>query len=397
MKTSHPDALSWIHDFRKGMAVASEFIYLNHASCGPLHADTVAAVQAFLADQQAHGSLNQLDWFAKLDEARAEVARLLGTSSERIAVMPNTSTGLMRALGTIPLQSGDEVVTLADAFPAIYWPVKSREQRGASIIELEPSLYANLTGQLLDAITPRTKAMVIPWVGFLRGARVDLAALSEERRRRDFFLVVDAIQGVGAVPLHLDELAVDFLCLQGAKWLLSPLGAGVLYAGESVAGLSPDFSGWYGHEIDWNAFLRRDIPLWPGARQYEIATHAMPSVYGLVASVSRFNELGVERIWERIRSLTDRLFAGLSELPTLIVTPQAHAERAGIVTFSCEGAGSPAGADWSSPASELFKHLTRQSISVSFREGLIRVSPHFYNTEDEVDAFLAAVKGFLAG
>jgi len=395
MKATGADNLSWVNDFRQGMPVVDDLTYLNHASVGPPHADTIAAAQAFLADQHAHGSLNQLDWFAKLDEARAQAAQLLRTSEERIAIMPNTSTGLMRALGAIPLQSGDEVVAIADAFPAIYFPVKSFADRGATLIEVEPALNIDLTQQVLDAITPRTRVVAIPWVGFLRGARLDLAALSEERRRRNFFLVVDAIQGVGVVPLALDELMVDFLSFQGAKWLLSPLGAGVLYASESACELAPDFHGWYGHEIDWNAFLRRDTALWQGARRYEVATHSMPSVYGFVASLSRFNAIGIPRIWERIRSLTDRIFAGLSQLPVLIVTPQPAEQRAGIVTFSCEGAGAPAGSDWASPASELFAELSRQRISVSFREGFIRVSPHFYNTEEEVDVFLAAVKGFL--
>ena len=383
MNTSQNDSASWIHDFRAGMPVTQEFTYLNHASVGPLHAETIAAAQAFLADQHLHGNLNQTDWFAKMDEARAVSAQLLGTSGDRIALMPNTSTGLIRALGAIPLQSRDEVVTIADAFPAIYWPAKSFADRGATLIEVEPSVSADLTQKVIDALTPRTRVVAIPWVGFLRGARIDLTALSEERRRRDFFLVVDAIQGAGAVPLNLSELAVDFLSFQGAKWLMSPLGAGVLYASESASELAPDFHGWFGHEIDWNAFLRRDTPLWQGARRYEVATHAMPSVYGFVASLSRFNAIGIERIWERIRMLTDRIFAGLSQLPVEVVTPHPHEQRAGIVTFTCEG------------ARELFDQLTQQRISVSFREGFIRVSPHFYNTEAEVDMFLATVKGSL--
>jgi len=383
MDFSPPDDRSWIDDFRNGMPVTQELTYLNHASCGPLHADTVAAAQDFLIDQHKHGSLNQLAWFDKLDQARAEMARLLGTSAERIAIMPNTSTGLIRALACLPIRPGDEVITLCDVFPAIYWPVRCLERHGATIIEVEPSVSVNLTQQVVDAITPRTRVVVIPWVGFLRGARVDLAALSEERSRRGFYLVVDAIQGAGAVPLRLDDLVVDFLSLQGAKWLLSPLGAGALYAREPMCEFVPDFCGWYGHEIDWNAFLRRDTPLWPGARRFETATHAMPSVYGLIASVSRFNAIGVDRIWERIRSLTDRIFAGLSQLPLTMVTPQPAEERAGIVTFFCEGAAG------------LFDELTRRKVSVSFREGFLRISPHFYNTESEVDAFLGTTREFL--
>jgi len=371
-----------ISKFRKGLAILrSGMTYLNHASVGPLHDEVVSAVTNGLKTQMMQASLAQWDWFEAMDIAREECAKLVGASQEDIALMPNTSTGIMRAVSSIPFEPGDEVIWLADEFPALYWPLYSLTKQGVKLVPVNRADGLDLTSSIIQAVNAKTKLVAVSWVGFLSGARVDLRALSEEKKRADFYILVDGMQGVGAVPIDLSQLDIDFLAVHGAKWLMAPVGIGFLYASRSARKLVPQLEGWYGHEIDWDCFLRRDTALQADARRFEIASPPFSLVYGLISACRELNRLGLDFVWKRIQMLTDSLFDGLKELGFQVITPKPHHERAGIVTFKCQ------------KAKETFEALERKRIIISYREGAIRVSPHFWNTEEEISLLLNELAG----
>ena len=371
-----------ILEFRKGLAILkSGTTYLNHASVGPLHDEVVSAVTNGLKTQMMQASLAQWDWFETMDRAREECAKLVGASPEDIALMPNTSAGIMRAVSSIPFEPDDEVIWLADEFPALYWPIYSLTKRGVKLVPVARTDGLGLTKSILRAVNPKTKLVAVSWVGFHSGARIDLRALSEEKKRAGFYILVDGMQGVGAVPINLSQLDIDFLAVHGAKWLMAPVGIGFLYASPRARKLVPDLEGWYGHEIDWDSFLRRDTALHVDARRFEVASPAFSLVYGLISACRKINTLGSDFIWKRIQMLTDLLIDGLEKLGLQIITPKPYEQRAGIVTFKCP------------EPKETFEALERKRIIVSYREGAIRVSPHFWNTEEEISLLLDELRG----
>ncbi len=359
--------------FRKGLEAASKYNYLNHASCGPLHNSVRRATARFIREQSLEASLADPGWIQFMARARLSAAELIGAQMNEVCLMPNTSTGLIRALSSIPLHEGDEVVCLHDEFPALYFALQGARHKGAVLREVRSRPEDDLTEAVLSAITDRTRIVGVSWVGFLLGKRLDLWRLSEEKRRRGFYLIVDGIQGVGAVPLDVSELSLDFLSVGTQKWLLSPLGSGFLYASpEMVENHFPDWPGWYGIDVDVNEYTRRDVHARNSAVRFETGTAPLPSMYGMKRSLDEFNVIGVPAIWCRIQELTALLLDGLKELPVSILTPAAADERAGIVTFAV---GKPR---------KLMDTLAGERIVVSLRDGLIRVSPHFWNTDEEI-------------
>jgi len=377
---------SRIEQYRKGLKILKKGLtYLNHANVGPLHDDVVSAVRQTLMSQAEQASLAQIKWFEILDQARHECASFLRTTADSIAILPNTSTGIIRALSSLPLVSGDEVVYLEGEFPALYWPLMGLKRLKAKLVAVRANKHEDLTEAVLSRINSRTRLVALSWVDFFTGARVDIKALESEKKRRGFHLLVDGMQAVGCLPVQLSELPIDFMAVHGAKWLMAPVGVGLLYASEEARKLTPDFHGWYGHEIDWSAFLRRDTPLYADARKFETGSPPFSLINGLTSAVSNLSHFGSELIWNRVNRFTTEIIRCLREMEVDILTPTESEKRAGIVTFK------------HAKVNEIFAQLQKRSIIVSVREGAIRVSPHFWNTGEEIQRFIEVVRNVVKG
>lgn len=362
----------------------SELIYFNHASSSPLPVQTRERMKEVL-DQLAYGDLPWEFWCGQLELFRSRSARLIGSRPEEICFIPNTSTGLLIALYAIPWEKGDNVVHLRDNFPANSVPWV-RNLRTVERREVAVEGDAPLEDRLMARVDGDTKAVVVDWVDFLTGYRLDLKAVGEACRERGIFLVVDGIQGLGSMPIDVSKLSVDFLAASSAKWLLGPVGAGILYIDPSTMDrLNPAMQGWMCH--DWKAFNVFD-PLPPerkGAGVFEAGSYPGLPLVGLVENLSIFDSLGISKVsglvWERCRALDD----GLSGMGAEMVSPTDEKHASGIVTFRPPGRRS---------ADKLFEHLTSKKIVVSLRKGAIRLSPHFYNSADEVDSVISEITGF---
>lgn len=367
--------------FRAGMDITCDYTYLNHASTGPLHRSVRRAVNRFLREQTHAASLGDPTWQEFMVQARASAGKLIGAPVRNVCLMHNCAVGLVRALSSIALKDGDEVVYLHDEFATLYFALLGVQKRGAKLREVKAELDDDLTEAVARALTPRTRIVAVSWVGFLTGRRLDLARLSEEKRRRGFYFIVDGYQGIGPVPLNVAELSLDFLVCGGAKWLMSPLGSGFMYASdEMVDSHEPDWPGWYGVAYDPLCYTRRDVPLKDTAVRFETGTNPLPGMYGMKRSIDQFNAVGEDARWRRVQKLTAQLLAGLKELPVQVLTPEPPELRAGIVTFRVKR------------PETVMARLERERIVVSLRDGLVRVSPHFWNTDSEIDHLLSALK-----
>jgi len=369
--------------FRKGLEVAEKYTFLNHASCGPLHSSVRRAAAKCLGEQRREASLADPGWQVFMPKARSSAARLIGAKTDNVCLMPNCTLGLIRALSSIAFREGDEVLYLQHEFATLYFVLQGVLKHGAILREVRVPSHSDPTDALIAAITPRTRVVAISWVGFLMGKRVNLQRLSEEKQRRGFYLIVDGYQGVGVMPLQLSELSVDFFVCGGAKWLMSPLGSGFFYASEEMLeGHYPDWLGWFSMEIDQDRYCNRDVPPRSTAVRFETGTEPLASMYGMKRAIDEFNAIGVPAIWRRIQELTALLLEGLKELPVRVLTPEAADKRAGIVTFAIED------------AHRLMDVLSSERIVVSLRDGLIRVSPHFWNNEEDIRHFVRILRSF---
>lgn len=369
--------------YRDEFPVRQDRIYFNHAGVCPLPRRSVAAAERVLQQQLAGGCNNEnfRTWQGGIQQAREDLGRLMRASADEIAFVKNTTSGLFIAAGSIPWKDGDNVVTTAVEFPANVYPWLGLERLGVETRFVGLRGGRLLMDDLVATMDRRTRAVAISWVQFSNGFRADLGKLSQLCRDRNCYLVLDAIQGLGAMQLDLSRYSVDFLAADGHKWLLSVEGAGVLYVRRQVLGdLVPFHIGWMGVENADDYLNYQLLPL-PTARRFEEGSHNVVGVHALGASAALMLEAGPARIESEIMALTDLLFERLEQIGCLITSPRGAGERSGIVTFEQPQMDS----------SSLARRLVERGVQCAERGGAVRFSPHFYNDEAEIERAVGLV------
>lgn len=362
--------------YRSEFPISQEWAYLNHAAVAPLPVRVVQKMTAFLQARQK-GELGLESWPPRTTvEARALAARLLHAAPEEIAFLGCTSDGLNLAASTLPIAPGDNVILCNMEFPANVYPWLNLQRRGVEV-RIVPHDGGGLTARrLAEHIDQRTRVVAVSSVQFLSGFRADLPALADLAHQVSAYLVVDAIQSLGAVPMDVRAAGVDILAANGAKWLMAPIGITILYMRkELIEQLQPTYA-YYTAITHREPYLEYDWTLLPDARRFEPSSPNVVGLHGLHAALSLLLEVGIERIYAHILDLTDRLIAGLDALGLEILTPRPHEQRAGIVSFRTADVPGD------------FARLQEARVCVSQREGYIRVSPHFYNIPEEIDRLL---------
>ncbi|HGY56838.1 MAG TPA: aminotransferase class V-fold PLP-dependent enzyme [Caldithrix abyssi] len=368
--------------YRTLFPVTTQKIYLNHAAISPLSTRVTDRLEWYL-DERGFGDI---DVFAKAkeirEEARRTISELIHGAADNIAFIGNTSEGFNHLVNGLPWKKGDRVVLTDYEFPSNIYPFKNLERFGVEIVYV-----ANRDGQIFledveQALTPRTRLLSISFVEFSNGFRNDLPELGRLCRERNIIFSVDGIQGTGALPMRVEEWGVDFLSNGGHKWLMGTMGAGFMYiAPHLLEQLTPAFTGWLAVEQPWDFFNYRQS-LVPDARRFEYATANFMGITALAASAGLLLEAGPEKIEQHLLSLGDYLIDQLSELGLEFKGSTERNHRSGIYSFGGKN------------TEELFHHLTGQRIICSLRNGLLRISPHFYNTKAEIEELINEVKRF---
>jgi len=365
-------ALDAIADREFPRVRAGATAYLNNASTGPFPESTVRALADFNARRAEPWTLSYEDQFGTAARSRELVARLIGASARDIALMSNTSYGLNLAARSLPLAAGDVVLTSDREFPSNIYPWMALEQSRGTRFERIPC-----AGRLVDedAIVaaldrPRVKVLVLSWVSFETGFTIDLARLGRACAERGIYFVVDAIQGVGAIPLDVSSLPIDILACGGQKWLLSPWGSGFVYVRRELATtLTPSAVGWMAvrDSDDFTRMLDYDFTWRDDARRFEVVTLPYQEFAGLNASLELLFEVGVEVAMERLASHVDALMRWAQASPHVELASSGEVlRRSGIVAVV------PRDAEQASAA------LADAGVAHSLREGAIRLSPHWF-------------------
>lgn len=361
-------------------------IYLNSASTGPLPRRTLDAVHRGLDMRADPSRFPDALIFETFTRARELAAQLIGASPREIALSTNTSYGVNLAAFALPIGAGDVVLGPAGEFPANVYPwMAAAQRRGFEYRQVEPGAGGFVTDEMLvDAIhaySPRVVAL--SWVGFSNGYRYDLAAVGRACRDRGAFFFVDAIQGLGALPLDVRECHVDVLACGAQKWLLSPWGTGFTYVRADLVGtLEPHVVGWTAqrNSDDFSRLLDYD-PTWrDDARRFESLTLPTHDFMGFARSLELLLEIGPDEAAAHVQRLASLVVDwAVERRDGVLATPRDASRRAGIVSLRLS--------DFQAAS----RRLHDAGVAHSLREGCVRLSPHVCNTADEVARALSVL------
>ena len=357
-------------------------VYLNHAAVSPLPFRVLSATDRALREAAPGAEAIWMERLAECDRVRESAARLLGARyAHEVAFVPNTSTGLSYVAEGLSWQKGDNVVTAESEFPSNVYPWLGLADRGVELRRVAEAEGRVPLEALERAIDTRTRVVALSSVQYATGFRIDLGAVAELCRAHDALLVVDAIQGLGALPLSVSESQID-VCVAGShKWLMAGEGVGLFYISDrALERVRPVIRGWLSVKDVFGPVS--DPPNYAdGAARFECGTANVAGIYGLGAAIDWLLAIGPERIGHRVLELARRVELGLTRLGFELATEREPETSSGIV----------AGAHRSVPSKGLCEDLAVRDIQVAERKGLLRISGHFYNTEEEIDRCLDGI------
>jgi selenocysteine lyase/cysteine desulfurase len=368
---------------RSFFPVTRELAYLNHAGVAPISTRVEEALMRYAAEATRRGALDYERFYqAEVERVRGRAALLLGARSDEIAFVKNTTEGLGIVANGLAWNRGDQVVICDLEYPSNVYPWWSLSSRGVETVMLrarDGALPLEMVDEALRA--PRARLLSISSVEFGSGARNNLEALGRLCRERGVLFCVDAIQSLGCFPIDVERCGIDFLSADGHKWLLSVEGCGVFFCSRRVLELlTPRLVGWRSVTDNMN-FDTYHMDLQPGAGRFEEGTPNSAGIFGLGAAIDLLLEVGVEAIGERVLKLTEDLVRGLAERGARVLSPRADGLASGIVSFTVPG----------EPPERTARRLIEKRVFVVARRGGVRASPHFYNSEDEIDQLLAGL------
>ncbi len=374
--------MDWVA-LRNEFPVTRRWAFFDHAAVAPLTAGAARAVAACAQDFAENGIAATPRWAARVREVRGLAGRLLNTDPHDVAFVPNTTAGIGIVAEGFPWRPGDNVVLPVEEYPSNQYPWLNLAHRGVEVRRVPSRGSRILIDDLRAAIDGRTRILAISHVEFASGFRNDLDALGAMCRERGVYLFVDAIQSLGGLPLDVQRTPVDFLSADGHKWLLGPEGAGVFWIRrELVEMLHPVGVGWKSVPVALD-FARIDFTLRPDAGRWEGGTLNVAGIAGLGASLELLLGLGIDAVAERVLHLTDHFCERAARAGLTVFSSRAPAERSAIVSLE------PPGADLKA----LVARCQEAGIIVNQRAGRLRVSPHCYNTFEELDRLVQLLSG----
>lgn len=385
-----PTSLDHWQHVRRAMPVTDEWAYFDHAGVAPLPAPARDRIKDWADDTAASGDVNWSRWNRSVERIRAAAATLIAAAPEEIAVVRNTTEGLTLVAEGYPWQSGDNVVITGGDFPTNVYPWLNLADRGVEVRQMDVP-DGRITPEFLAAhCDAHTRLAAFSWVHYASGWRVDVDAMAEVAHRVGALVCVDAIQGLGIMPLDVRATRVDFLAADGHKWLLGPEGCGVLYVrGEHLNLLRPIGLGWnsVAHSGD---FGNTDLVLKPTAARYEGGTYPMASVVGLDASLELLGAHSVDDVSARVLAVAESLAERLLEIGARVVRFEQPANRSAIVSFDF--------ADNKIAHTDLahFPRACRDAgVVINRRGGRLRASPHVYTSSEDIDRLIETLRGLV--
>lgn len=374
-------------DWRQEWFEFEDATYLNLAGQSPLPRVSIRAVQAALEAKKFPHHKADSTYFEVPNRIRESIAKLIGGKPEEIALTSGASTGVAAVAYALKWQPGDEVITAKGEFPLQYTAWKPMEEReGLKLKIVAPRERFITADDLIAAITPKTRVVSVSLVRYDDGSLLDAPRVAAVCHAQGALLLLDASQCCGAIPMDVHQLGADFLVCAGYKWLLGPFGTGFFWIkSEHLPTVRPGPFYWMAVAGSDNfAALNFDDPKpAPNAKRWDAPEWASYFNFNLAAmdtSVELVSRMGPERVAAHNRKLIDFLFERLPKDRCVPASPLDAAHRG---PYGCFAARSR------EKTTELYQRLRKENIVVSLREGNIRVSPHLYNTERDIDRLIS--------
>ena len=366
--------------WRQEFPITQRCTHFNHAGVSPVSRRVVDAVTAFINAASVVDSAAEEQWSARGELIRASFARLVGAQANEIAFVKNTSEGMSLVAAGLEWKAGDNVIAVDGEYPSNVYPWFGLRRWGVETRLVQPVKGRARLEDIVALADSRTRVVSVSFVDWNSGARTDLRPIGVWCRERDILFCVDGIQGVGALRLDVERECIDCLAVGGHKWLLAPEGCGGLFVSSRVVDrIHSVLLGWKS-VTDADRYLPYHFNPRPDAAKFEPGSPSMLSTHALGAAIDLLLEVGPANVEQRVLELTARLAAGLRERGADIVSPWQTDARSGIVVFRL-----------GNDPQQLCIGLNERGFVVRPRGGGIRVAPHFYNNEDDIDRFLTAL------
>ncbi len=358
-------------------------IYFNHASTGPLCIPVLQQINKILYEKSETSIDDYVKFQSVIKETKQDLSSLINTKPERIAFLDNTSNGINILAQGIKWKKGDRILLNDLEFPANVYPFLNLEKEGV-IVDFVKSKDGIVSAEdIIENIKPGTRLVSISQVQFLTGYRVDLEKIGKPCREKGIIFSVDAIQGLGAVRLDVVRDKIDFLSSGSQKWLLGLQGMAFIYVSDKLQeNMVPGNVGWLSVEDAWN-ILHYDLTLKKTAERFQGGTLNTIGIYALNASLKMFKEFGYDVIENKVIENSSYLINKLEEINIKPVLSNCDKKNiAGIVSFKHK------------ESKKIFEELVKKDIQCAVREGMIRMSPHFYNIKEESDKIVDELKQY---
>jgi selenocysteine lyase/cysteine desulfurase len=390
--TIDPDDEQFWRFVRTQFPLTDERAYLNTGGLGASPYAVIDAVKAKMDELEKIAETGHSDELWK--EVKTAAAELLGCEAGELAFTRNATEGINIVCNGLPLKRGDEMITTTHEHVGNTVPWLGLLKREGIVVKMfEPSTVSaqENVDRIEKLITKKTRLISVPHATTTTGQVLPIRALSALAKAKGIWLFVDGAQTAGMFPFSLHELGCDAYATSGHKWMLGPKETGLLYVRKDMLDVvQPKIVGAYSsNEFD---LAKGKLEFVPTAQRYEYGTVSIPLRFGLGAAINFLQKIGMENIWKRDQALSTRLFKGLKSIPFIsVLSPESSTERSALVTFKHEKI----------PFGDLQRHLDTYKLRTrGVGEGgvnALRISTHLYNTPDEVDRAIQAVKTAYKG
>jgi len=372
--TSLPDRI------RDRFPVLGSLTYLNSCSQGALSDSVRGAYERYLRDWDERGSPWEY-WVERMESARGAFAGLIGADPDEVAVTTSVSAGVSAVASGLRFDRGRSKVVVSDfEFPTIGQIWHAQELRGARVVHVPEAPDATIPLERFDeAIDEETLIVSIAQVCFRNGSRIDVEGVVRMAHERGALVLLDSYQALGAIPVDVRALGVDLLAGGALKYLLGSAGLAFLYCRRDlVEAIVPTATGWFADEDIFRMDITDYSPS-PTARRFEAGTPPVPSIYAGIAGIELMQEIDIAETREHVQGLNEALIAGVDELGGRVVTPRDPERRGPLIAIR------------STDEHALVAALERDGVITSSRDGNLRVSPHCYNSVEDIQGLLAAL------
>ena len=364
---------------REDFPVAEKYTYLSNAAISPIPKQVLEESSKFYQELSEHGGALWEVWAEKMEQTRDIYAKFIHAHRDEVGFTHSTSEG-MNIIAHM-LSSKGSVISNELEFPSSTLPWLNS---GADMIFVSPKKGKILKEDIANSINQNTKTVVVSHVQYSTGWRQDLAELGELTSKKGLYLVVNPTQSLGALYFNVRDFNIDFMASNGHKWILSSFGIGAIYLKkeylEDLERFKPPFYSQLGQK-QTEIYDNKKIDMSNTASRFELGSPHFSNILCLKSAIEYITKIGIEQIEKRILYLTEHLVEKLREFNVEIISPlEEEKGRSGIIVFKERN------------AQEIVRKLERRRIMVSARGDGIRVSPHFYNNENDIDRLASELK-----